>query len=387
MTQHPFLRSLIFRHPLFRSVVAGLMRLLEPCLAVVLGLAAGLLVTFIAGENPLSVLGVLARSAFGSWYDFGMTLSYATPLVFTGLSVAVAFHAGLFNIGAEGQLAVGAFAAAAVGVCFPNVPWPLAPLLAGGAAFASGAMYGALPGWLLAKRGSHEVITTIMLNFIAAALVNWLAINVLPNPASQNAETPSVGTGYLLSHFSLFGDAPVSTALVLAIGTALALGFFLGRTRFGFELQAVGQSEGAARFAGIDPGRTRIIAMALAGGLAGLVGISEVLGHSGKFKLGFSPDYGFIGIAVALLARGRPSGILASALLFGALHKGTADLDLETDKVTRDVSLVLQAMVIFAVSADGLWFWVRKRVATASTVLEAGARDRTKDDAGRASQQ
>jgi len=139
------------------------------------------------------------------------------------------------------------------------------------------------------------------------------------------------------------------------------MSILLWRTVLGYDMRAVGQSEPAARAAGIDPGRIRIIAMALAGGLAGLVGVGEVLGNAGRFRLGFSPDFGFIGIAVALLGRNRPLGVVAAALLFGALHKGAGDLDLETDHVTRELSLILQALVILSVCADGLWGWMNKR--------------------------
>jgi simple sugar transport system permease protein len=335
-------------------------RLLQPLLAVILGLALGLTVTWFAGENPWHVLKILARSAFGSGYDFGMTLFYSTPLVFTGLSVAIAFHAGLFNIGAEGQLTMGALGAAAMGALLPRAPSLLAPLLAALAAVSAGVLWGAIPGWLRARRGSHEVINTIMLNFIAAGLASYVALYLLKNPDSQNPETRPIGPGYLIHQFTCFGGAPVSAALPLALLTALLVWVLLWRTALGFELRAVGQNEAAARAAGIDSGRIRIIAMCLAGGLAGLVGIGEVLGNAGKFKVGFSPEYGFMGIAVALLGRNQPLGVVAAALLFGALHKGTADLDLETEHVTREVSLVLQALIILCVSADGLWSWMKR---------------------------
>ncbi len=336
-------------------------KVLQPVLAAVLGLGLGLALTRVAGENPWNVLRILIRGAFGSGYDFGMTLSYATPLVFTGLSVAVAFQAGLFNIGAEGQLTLGALAAAAVGAIWPGAPWPAAPVLAGLAAVAAGTLWGAVPGWLRARRGSHEVINTIMLNFVAAGLASYVALYLLKNPASQNPETRPVGPGFLIHQFGIFGGAPVSVALPLALAAAGAVWVLLWRTSLGFEIRAVGQSESAARAAGIDAGRIRILALSLAGGLAGLVGIGEVLGNAGRFKVGFSPDYGFIGIAVALLGRNQPLGVLAAALLFGALHKGTGDLDLETEHVTRELSLVLQGLVILSVSAEGLWTWRRKK--------------------------
>jgi simple sugar transport system permease protein len=238
---------------------------------------------------------------------------------------------------------------------------PIAPLLAGGAAFLAGGIWGAIPGWLRARRGSHEVINTIMLNFIAAGLASYVTLYMLKNPDSQNPETRLVGNGYLIHQFSLFDGAPVSLALPLAIIAAIVSGIFLTRTVWGYELRAVGHNEAASRAAGIDSAKIRILAMALGGGLAGLVGVGEVLGNAGNFRLGFSPDFGFIGIAVALLARNRPMGVLAAALLFGALHKGAGDLDMNTDHVTKEFSLILQALVIICVSADGLWGWLRKR--------------------------
>ncbi len=330
-------------------------------LAVILGLAAGLAVTWLAGENPWRVLVILAKGAFGTGYDLGMTLFYATPLIFTGLSVAIAFQAGLFNIGAEGQLTLGALAAAVVGAAWPNMWGPLAPVMAGLAAFVVGGLWGAIPGWLRAKRGSHEVINTIMLNFIAAGLASYVTLYLFKNTESQNPETRPIGAAYHITQFGWFQGAPVSLALPLALVTAVLVWILMWRTVLGFELRAVGQNEAAARGAGINTGRLRIIALTLAGAVAGLVGVSEVLGNAGKFRVGFSPEYGFIGIAVALLGRNHPVGVVAAALLFGALHKGTSELDLETEHITRELSLVLQALVILSVSAEALWSWMRKR--------------------------
>jgi len=339
-------------------------KLLQPVAAAALGLTCGLAVTWLAGENPGHVLRILTKSVFGSSYDLGMTLFYATPLIFTGLSVAVAFQAGLFNIGAEGQLAVGALAAAALGALWPGLPSPLAPILASLAAMLGGMVWGGIPGWLRARRGSHEVINTIMLNFIAAGLTSYVALYLLKNPDSQNPETKPIGAGYLVHQFDIFGGAPVSLAFPLALLAAATVWLWLDRTTLGFEVRAVGQNEAAARAAGIDAARIRIIALSAAGGLAGLVGIAEVLGNAGKFRVGFSPEYGFIGIAVALLGRNRPLGVVLAALLFGALHKGTADLDLETEHVTHELSLVLQGLIILSVSAEGLWTWTLRRPRT-----------------------
>ena len=336
-------------------------KIFQPILAVVLGLALGLGVTALAGENPWRVFKILVHGAFGTRNDFGMTLFYSTPLIFTGLSVAIAFHAGLFNIGAEGQLTMGALAAAAVGALWPGMPSMVAPVLAGLGAILAGMIWGAIPGWLRARRGSHEVINTIMFNFIAAGLASYVTLYLLKNPESQNPETRHVGANYLLHPFDFFNGAPVSAALLLALVAAVLVWVFLWRTALGFEIRAVGQSESAARAAGIDTARIRIVAMALAGGLAGMVGMGEVLGNSGNFRVGFSAEYGFLGIAVALLGRNQPLGIVAAALLFGALHKGAAALDMDTEHVTKELSLILQALVILSVSADGLWGWMKRR--------------------------
>lgn len=338
------------------------MKYLQPIFSVILGLSLGLLVTAFAGESPMNVLAILGKGAFGTRYDFGMTLFYTTPLIFTGLSVAIAFHAGLFNIGAEGQLVMGALAVGAVGGLFPNVPAWCAPTLAVIASWVGGGAWGFIPGWLRARRGAHEVINTIMLNFVAAGLASYVTVYLLRNPDSQMAETIAVGEGYRLSHFSFFGgDAPVTFAFILALIAALMVWLLLWKTVLGYEIRSVGENESASRAAGINTARARILAMAIAGAVAGMVGVGEVLGNAGRFKLGFSPDYGFIGIAVALLGRNHPIGVVLAAFLFGALHKGTADLDFETENITRDVSFILQAMVILCVSAVGLWDWSKKR--------------------------
>src|ERR1044071_34991 len=211
---------------------------MQPILALALGLVCGLAITWAAGENPWHVLRVLVKSAFGSGYDIGMTLFYATPLIFTGLSVAVAFQAGLFNIGAEGQLTMGALAAAATGALWPRVPSPMAPILASMAAVFAGVVWGGIAGWLRAKRGSHEVINTIMLNFIAAGLTSWITLYILRNPNSQNPETALVGLGYRIPPLPLFDESHLSIALPLALLTAFLVWVFLWKTALGYEIRA-----------------------------------------------------------------------------------------------------------------------------------------------------
>lgn len=334
---------------------------LRPVVAALVGLALGVGVTALAGENPWSVLLVLWNGAFGSAYSTGLTIFYATPLMLTGLAVALPFKTGLFNIGAEGQLTMGALGATLAGLACAGVPSLLAVPLVGLAAFAAGGAWGFIPGWLKAYRGSHEVITTIMLNFIAAGLASWAVLNVVRSTSSQNPESERLAESLLLSPFTLFEGAPVTPAVFLALAAAVMVWFLLARTTAGFRARAVGAAVEVAETAGIDARRTQVMAMVIGGGMAGLVGVVEVLGNAGRLRLGFSPDYGFIGIPVALLARSHPIGLIFSALLFGALHKGASELDLETLYVTRDLSNVIQAFVILAVSAEGVFtFWRRR---------------------------
>jgi simple sugar transport system permease protein len=337
-----------------------MMKFFEPVLAVSLGLALGLGVAGFAGEDPSLVLRVIFNSAFGTGYNLGMTLFYTTCLSLTGLSVAVAFRAGLFNIGAEGQLLWGALAVAAVGIYFPGLPAPFAVLISLVVSGSAGAFWAWIAGWLRAKRGSHEVITTIMLNFVAAAGTSYFTLYVLKNPDVQNPETMPVAPSYLLAPWEVFQGAPLGSALLGVLLVLVAYQVLMDRSVMGFELKAVGQSEKAARIAGVSVEKVQISAMAWAGCCAGWVGVVEVLGNSGKFRPSFSPDYGFMGIAVALLGRGHALGIFLSAFLFAALHKGSVDLDFESEIVTRDISKVIQACVIFVVCADGIWARWRK---------------------------
>jgi simple sugar transport system permease protein len=332
-----------------------LMGILQPVAAVAVGVLLSLIAVKLLGDSPLLVLKTLVRSAVGSREDLAMTLFYATPLIFTGLSVAVAFQAGLFNIGAEGQLTLGAMAAAAVGVTMTGLSPGLAPVVAALAAILAGALWGFIPGWLRARRGSHEVIITIMMNFVATGLTSYLTLYWFKTTENQNPETAMVAPQFLFGKWTWFGDAPLNLAFPIALLTAAFVWILLWRTTLGYEIRAVGDNEEASRTVGIDSGRVRMIAMALAGGIAGMVGINEILGGAGKFRMGFSPEYGFIGIAVALLGRNRPLGVVFSAILFGALHKGTAALDMETEKVTRDFSQILQALIILTVSATAFW--------------------------------
>ncbi len=327
-------------------------------LGLLIGLLLSLALVAVAGENPWSVFMILAKSAFGSPYDLGLALFYTTSLIFTGLAVSVAFHAGLFNIGAEGQLTVATLAAAWFGVSFPNLPPALATLLIAIVGILSGAVWGAIPGWLKAFRGSHEVIVTMMMNFIAAAFASYVSLQLIKNPESQNPESQPIPANFMFHDYDFIQkwltDSPANLSLCMAVILSVVIYIFLYHTVWGYELRASGQNEKASAVAGISAKKMKILAMSLAGALAGCVALNEVLGSAGRYKIGFSPDYGFVGIAVALLARNNPLGILASAFLFGVLQKGAADLDIETEFITRDFARVIQAILIFSVA--GMYF-------------------------------
>jgi len=327
-----------------------------PLLALLAAFAAGALLIAADGDDPVAVYGLLLGSAL-SWPDgIGYTLFYATPLLFTGLAVAVAFRTGLFNVGAEGQLYAGAFAAAWVGIAGAGLPsWLLAPL-AGAAAIAAGGAWGALPGVLKARFGAHEVITTIMLNFIAVAIAGYLTAHRYRQPGDPILETRPIGAGAHLARLgSLLPGLPARIPLNLAFPAALAacalVYVLLWRTRWGYELRVTGANPDAAAYGGIAVGRQLVLGMAISGALAGMVGINEVLGYRYRYYDGFSGGYGFTGIAVALLGRNHPAGVALAALLLGALARGGLFVGIFSEHVSRDLVLVLQGLAILFVAA------------------------------------
>lgn len=359
---------------------------LAPITAVAVALAAGAVVIAAVGDDPIAVYGLLFGSAL-SWPDgVGYTLFYATPLIFTGLSVAVAFHAGLFNIGAEGQLYAGALAAAWAGIAGAGLPASLLPLLAplaALAALAAGAAWGALAGWLKARFGAHEVVTTIMLNFVAVALAAWLVTDHLKQEGDAILESRPIAPaarwarlGSLLPRrpaapgVAVSGAVPwlppripLNLAFVAALAACGLVYLLLWRTRWGYELRATGANAAAAACGGIATGRQVVAAMALSGALAGLVGVHEVLGYRYRYYDGFSAGLGFTGIAVALLGRNHPAGVVLAALLFGALTRGGLFVGIFSDHVSRDVVVVLQGVAVLCLAGGRL---VRRRRAAGS---------------------
>ena len=318
---------------------------------LLMGFVAAALISLLLGEDPFLVLQVLARGAAGSWNSTAYSLYYATPLIFTGLAVAWAFQAGLFNIGAEGQMAIGGLCAIGFGLGFPELAFPFSILGTLISAAIGGAIWGGLAGWLKAYRKVHEVLATIMLNFIAFGVVSYFVNEAWRNRESQAPETQVLSESYRLPILS----DPLNFAFLIGLAAAFIVGALLWKSRFGFFQRMTGGSPRTGRLAGLNIEAQIVTAMLVSGALAGLAGMSDVIGMSLKLREGFTGGAGFIGIAVALLGRNKPLGVVLSALLFGALHKGSLDLDLDTEKISRDLSVVIQALIIlFVASSKGI---------------------------------
>jgi ABC-type uncharacterized transport system permease subunit len=339
------------RLPLPRWIEIGAIPVLNVAIAF---FVAGLIVLAI-GANPLDAVRIMLYGAFGYPEAIGYTLYYATNFVFTGLAVAVAFHAGLFNIGGEGQAYIGGLGVGLVMLAFDKVlPSPLLIAFAIVAGAAFGAAWAAIPAYLQAYRGSHIVITTIMFNFIASALMVYLLVNVLIAPGSMTPETREfAAAGQLpMVHDMLgaigipVGRSPLNASIFLAIAACVFVWAFLWHTPWGFELRAMGHNAQAASYAGIKLKRATIIAMCLSGALAGFVGINEIAGVHHRVILNFTAGYGFGGIAVALMGRNHPVGVVLASLLFGALYQGGAELAFEIPQITKETVVVIQGLVI-----------------------------------------
>ncbi|CZT33676.1 ABC transporter permease [Rhizobium sp. 9140] len=326
---------------------------------VVAFLVAGLVVLLV-GESPLEAAYHLINGAFGRGEYIGFTLYYATTFIFTGLAVAVASHAGLFNIGGEGQAYVGGIGVALVCLWLDRImPWyvvfPLAIL--GSAAF--GAMWAFLPGWLQAKRGSHIVITTIMFNFIASSLMVYLLTRVLKPLGSMAPQTRTFEAGgqlpkldWLLGIFGLdIGNAPFNISFLLALLAAFGCWLLIWRTRLGYEMRVMGHSPSAARYAGIKDARITVIAMMISGALCGMMALNPIMGEQFRMQLDFVQGAGFVGIAVALMGRSHPAGIIPAAILFGMLYQGGAEIAFEMPTISRDMIVIIQGLVILFAGA------------------------------------
>jgi simple sugar transport system permease protein len=333
--------------------------LLVPVLSILIAFAISGVVILAIGEDPWAAMKLMVTGALGSSYGWGYTLYYATNFMFTGLAVAVAFHASLFNIGGEGQATLGGLG---VALCCLLIPWPhwsVALLAASFAAALFGAAWAAIPAYLQARRGSHIVITTIMFNFIGAALLNYVLVNQLRpqgsmDPASSRfpeaVSLPTIDQLLGIVGVPFAKGTPANVTLFIALVACVGVWLLIWRTRLGYEIRAFGKSEPAARYAGISPFRITLVAMLISGALAGMMAINNVMGEAERLVLNSVEGAGFIGIAVALMGRSHPLGVCLAAILFGFLYQGGAELALWTS-IPRELITVIQALVILFTGA------------------------------------
>ncbi|MCA0905805.1 ABC transporter permease [Ruegeria marisrubri] len=333
--------------------------ILIPLISLILAAILSSLVILAIGENPVEAVKLMITGALGSTYGWGFTLYYATNFMFTGLAVAVAFHARMFNIGGEGQAMLGGLGVAMVCLYVDWPHWSIALLAACAVSMLFGALWAAIPAYLQAKRGSHIVITTIMFNFIAAAFLNYMLVNVMRPQGSQDPATARFSESVHLPSFQemfstaenvVFRGAPANITFFIALLACVVVWALIWRTRLGYEIRAYGHSETGAVYAGISPVRITIVAMLISGGLAGLMAINNVMGEAERLVMNSTEGAGFIGIAVALMGRSHPFGVFLAALLFGFLYQGGAELALWAS-IPRELIVVIQALVILFTGA------------------------------------
>ena len=322
-----------------------------PVLNLLSALLVAALVIYLLGENPAESLAILIHSAIINPEGLSYTLFYASTFIFTGLSVSVAMQAGLFNIGSEGQMYIGGLGLTVAMLTLDHsLPaWALIPAAIAGAALF-GALWGFLPGYLQAKRGSHIVVTSIMFNFIAAGLMNFIIVKYLIPVGEQNTASrvfaDSGAMPRLSTWFPILGDTPLNLSFILAIVALVIYGVMVWRSPWGYQLRATGQNPHAAHYAGISIGKTIIVAMLISGALAGLASVNAIMGSTHYLSLNFTAGAGFIGIAIALMGRQHPVGIFLSAVLFGALIQGGFDLSLEKPNIPQETFIFIQGLII-----------------------------------------
>ena len=335
--------------------------LINPALAFLLSLLLSGIIVALMGENPFAVYYTFFANSLFSIRGISYTLFYATPLIFTGLSVSLAFRSGLFNIGAEGQLYIGSITAAVIALEMPpgTPAYVMLPLCVMGA-FLAGGIWGVIPGILKAYLGAHEVINTIMMNFIAVAISNYLVLIPYKRKNTMLLETDFLPESAHLPQFLEMSDtfsdfSQLNLAFILALLACVFMYVFIWKSKQGFEIRATGSGLRAALYAGINSKHKIVLTMFIAGGIAGLVAVHEVLGFRRYYHDNFSGGIGFIGIAVALMGRNHPVGILLAAILFGALTRGGLFMDINFDRISSDLVILLQGLLILLISSENIY--------------------------------
>jgi ABC-type uncharacterized transport system permease subunit len=336
----------------------ALPKMLPQVIAILLAFLVGAVVLVVTGYSPIDAYGALLSGAFGDTYGIGQTFTQATPIIFTALAFLFAYKSGLFNIGAEGQFLVGAFTAALVGISFQSLPFfvhlPLA-LIAGA---AGGAFWGFIPAVLKARLGAHEVITTMMLSYVALYVTGYMVNYPFKEPGSWVAQTVLISPSAELPR--ILQPTQLSASIFVALLLAGLTYYILQRTTIGYEIRAIGLNPSAAESGGISIGKGIVLALTISGAMAGLGGAGEILGVHRRFIEGFSPGYGWDGLAVALVGGLNPAGVLLASVLFGALRSGGMTMT-RTSHVPLDIATILQALVVLFVAAPKLVEYLMKR--------------------------
>ena len=362
---------------------------LIPLINLIVAFAVAGLVVLLVGESPVRAATLLLQGAFGSGEGIGYTLFYATNFIFTGLAVAVAFHCGLFNIGGEGQAYIAGLGVAVPCLALDGVlPWYLTFLIAIGGSAMLGALWALIPAYLQARRGSHIVITTIMFNFIAASVMVYLLVGALKPAGSMAPQTRTFLEGAHLPKLDwlleLFGasirSTPLNLSFLLALLMAAAVWVLIWRTKLGYEIRTMGFSPTAARYAGISEARIVIVTMMISGALAGMMALNPVMGDQHRLQLDYVTGAGFVGIAVALMGRSHPAGIIPAAILFGTLYQGGAEIAFEMPNISRDMIVIIQGLVILF--AGALEHMFRPAVQTAFAGLRPKSAELESEKAG-----
>ncbi|MBN2404225.1 MAG: ABC transporter permease [Coriobacteriia bacterium] len=342
-----------------------------PLASVVLAIIVGSVIMWTSGYDPVAAFAALFKGSFGGPKQIGDTLLRSTPLILTGLALAYGFRANLFNIGAEGQLFMGGLAVAWLGVAVTGLPWIIMVPMLLLASMLAGAAWAFVPAILKARVGAHEVITTMMFSYIARYIVSWLVVGPLKAPG-QIPQTVALPTGAQLPRIqTLFGESTLDAlpflnlgrthlGIVVALVAALFVWFILKYTTLGYENRAVGFNPWASETGGISVQWTTVKALCISGAFAGLAGAVEVMGVHYRIFDQFSSGFGFTGIAVALLAKNHPLGVIPAAILFGGLTAGAGTMQLEAG-VPQKIILIIQALVIFFVAAEEIFKWFIKR--------------------------
>ncbi|WP_295990749.1 ABC transporter permease [Rugamonas sp.] len=322
-----------------------------PVLNLLSAMLVAALVIYLLGESPSESLGILVNSAILNPEGLSYTLFYASTFIFTGLSVSIAMQAGLFNIGSEGQMYIGGLGLTLAMLAFDSsLPgWAMIPVAVGGAALFGG-LWALLPGYLQAKRGSHIVVTTIMFNFIAASLMNFIIVKYLipagQESTSSRAFADLAAMPRLNTWFPILGETPLNVSFLLAIVALAIYGVMVWRSSWGFKLRATGMNQHAAHYAGIRISKMIITVMLISGALAGLGSVNSIMGSTHYLSMNFVGGAGFVGIAIALMGRQHPVGIFLSAVLFGALIQGGFDLSLEKPNIPTETFIFIQGLII-----------------------------------------